>query len=237
MASKKAVCLISGGLDSATTCFIAKNRGYQIYALSFLYGQKHKKEVDCAKKIAEKIDAKEHIFFNIDLSQFKGSSLIDRGKNIPIDQEIQDIGKKIPTTYVPARNTVFLSIALAYAETINADAIFIGVTATDYSGYPDCRPEYIRSYQRMADLATKKAIEGNPVEIKTPILYLSKSEIIRKGIKLGVPYQDTWSCYKGKKEACGRCDSCMLRLKGFMKNNLDDPISYSYYPKWYKKKK
>jgi len=236
MKLKKAVCLLSGGLDSATTCYIAKNKGYQIYALSFLYGQKHKKEVKCAKKIASKVDAFEHVFFEIDLSKFKGSSLTDSKKKIPIDQELDDIGKKIPSTYVPARNTVFLSIALAYAETINADAIFIGVTATDYSGYPDCRPEYIRSYQKMADLATKKAIEGKPVEIITPLLFLSKSEIIRKGLKLGVPYEDTWSCYKGEKEACGRCDSCKLRLKGFMKNNLDDPIKYSSYPKGYKKK-
>ena len=170
------------------------------------------------------------MIFNINLDKFGGSSLVNKKLKPEINRKIDEIGKKIPSTYVPARNTVFLSIALAYAETIDADAIFIGVTATDYSGYPDCRPEYIKAYQKMVNLATKKCIEGNLIQIKTPLLNLSKAEIIKKGKKLGVPFDKTWSCYLGKKLACGRCDSCLLRLKGFKKAGLKDPIKYKDLP-------
>ena len=230
---KRAVCLVSGGLDSCTCCFIAKKQGYEIYALTFNYGQKHGKEIESSKLIAKAVDAKKHIVFNLDLSQFGGSSLVDIKSDIPKNQKLEDIGKEIPSTYVPARNTVFLSIALAYAETVDADTIFIGVTSTDYSGYPDCRPEYIDSFQKMANLATKKGVEGHPIKIKTPLLSLSKKEIIHKGVKLGVPLDKTWSCYKGQEKACGRCDSCLLRLKGFKEAGVKDPVLYESYPSWY----
>ena len=232
--SKKAICLISGGLDSCVTAYIAKSEGYELYALSFKYGQRHDKELSCAKKIASLLNAKEHVVFNLDLERFGGSSLVNKNIDIPKDHKIEDIGKIIPSTYVPARNTVFLSIGLAYAEVINADAIFIGVTATDYSGYPDCRPEYIKSFQEMANLATKRGVEGNSVSIKTPLITLSKSEIIKKGIELNVPFDQTWSCYQGGEKACGRCDSCILRLKGFMEARKRDPLEYEFLPKWYK---
>jgi 7-cyano-7-deazaguanine synthase len=223
---KKAVCLLSGGLDSCVTTYIAKSKGYEVFTLSFNYGQRHKKEIECTKKIAELVKAKKHMIFNIDLNKFGGSSLVNKKLEPEINRKIDEIGKKIPSTYVPARNTVFLSIALAYAETIDADAIFIGVTATDYSGYPDCRPEYIEAFQKIVNLATKKSIEGNSIQIKTPLLLLSKAEIIKKGKKLDVPFDKTWSCYLGKKIACGRCDSCILRLKGFKEAGLKDPIKY-----------
>jgi len=227
---KKAVCLLSGGLDSCVTTYIAKSKGYEVFTLSFNYGQRHKKEIECTKKIAELVKAKKHVIFNIDLNKFGGSSLVNKKLKPEIKHKIDEIGKIIPSTYVPARNTVFLSIALAYAETIDADAIFIGVTATDYSGYPDCRPEYIEAFQKMVNLATKKCIEGNLIQIKTPLLNLSKAEIINKGKKLGVPFDKTWSCYLGKKLACGRCDSCLLRLKGFKEAGLKDPIKYKGLP-------
>lgn len=222
---KKAVCLISGGLDSSVTAYIAKDQGYEIYAITFRYGQRHKKEIDSAKKISRSIDSKDHIIFDLDLSKFGGSSLVDKKKKIE-ENKIKDIGKKIPSTYVPARNTVFLSIALAYAEVVDADAIFIGVTATDYSGYPDCRPKFIDSFQKMANLATKRSIEGKKVQIKTPLINISKSEIIKEGIKLNVPFEKTWSCYRGGKKACGKCDSCKLRLKGFKEAGYKDPLEY-----------
>lgn len=229
---KKAVCLLSGGLDSCTSAFIAKNKGYEIYALSFRYGQRHKKELECAKQIAAAVDTKKHIIFDIDLSKFGGSSLVDKRSDIP-NKDLKDIGTDIPSTYVPARNTVFLSIGLAYAESLDADAIFIGATATDYSGYPDCRPEYIEAYQKMANLATKKGVEGNPIEIIAPLLHMTKSEIIKRGTELKAPFEKTWSCYKGEEKACGKCDSCLLRLKGFKESDLKDPIKYNYLPEWY----
>lgn len=222
---KKAVCLISGGLDSAVTSYIAKDMKYEIYSINFRYGQRHSKEIKSSKEIAKAAGSKKHTIFDIDLSQFGGSSLVDKSKDVE-ENILEKIGKKIPSTYVPARNTIFLSIALAYAEVLKADAIFIGVTATDYSGYPDCRPEYIKSFQKMANLATKRAIEGKEVKIITPLIDLSKSEIIKKGMKLNVPFKKTWSCYKGGKKACGKCDSCKLRLKGFRKAGFEDPIEY-----------
>jgi len=223
---KKAICLISGGLDSSVAAYIAKNKAYDIYALSFNYGQRHEKEVKCAKKIADSLNAKKHIIFEIDLAKFGGSSLVDKKKQIRQVKDIEEIGKKIPSTYVPARNTIFLSIALAYAEIENAQAIYIGATSTDYSGYPDCRPEYFKAYQKLSNIATKKTIEGGTIKIKTPLLDLSKAEIIKEGIKLNVPFQNTWSCYQGGKKACGHCDSCLLRLKGFKEADIVDPIEY-----------
>ena len=231
---QSAVCLISGGLDSCVTAFMAKNEGYNICALSFNYGQRHKKEIECAKDISSAVKAKDHIIFDLDLHRFGKSSLVDTSSDIPESYNLENIGKSIPSTYVPARNTVFLSIALAYAEAIDADAIFIGATAQDYSGYPDCRPEYIKAYQKMADLATKRGVEGKSIRIEAPLLHLTKAEIIKRGLELHVPLEKTWSCYQGGRKACGKCDSCLLRLKGFKESGSCDPIDYKSLPDWYK---
>ncbi|MCK4332295.1 MAG: 7-cyano-7-deazaguanine synthase QueC [Thermoplasmatales archaeon] len=231
--AKKAVCLISGGLDSCVTSFIAKEQGYEIYALSFNYGQLHKKEIDCSNKIAQAVGVENRIILDVDFQKFGKSSLLNTSSDSIQDHNLKDIAREIPSTYVPARNTVFLSMALAYAESTDADAIFIGVNAVDYSGYPDCRPEYIQAYQKMADLATKKGIEGRSIKIEAPLLQLTKSEIIKTGLKLNAPLADTWSCYRGEELACGRCDSCVLRLKGFKDAGVEDPIQYEHYPDWY----
>jgi len=224
--TKRAVCLISGGIDSCVTAHLAKKDGYDIYALTFNYGQRHKKETECTKKIASSLNAKKHVLLDIDLAKFGGSSLTDNSKSIERNHTLDEIGKTIPSTYVPGRNTVFLSIALAYAESIDADAIYIGVTSTDYSGYPDCRPEYIEAFQKMANLANKRGVEGKPIKIFAPLLHMTKAQIIKEGMKLEIPFEKTWSCYLGEKKACGRCDSCLLRLKGFKEAGVKDPIEY-----------
>ena len=216
----KAVCLISGGMDSAVAAAIAKKEGYEIYALSFNYGQRNRKELHAAKEIAKWLGAK-HKIIEANLRQIGGSALTD-------DIEVPEHGEGIPITYVPARNTIFLSFALAYAEVIDADAIFIGVNAVDYSGYPDCRPEYIEAFQKMANLATKRGVEGRPIKIVAPLLYMSKAEIVKKGMELGVPFEKTWSCYREGEKACGRCDSCRLRLKAFKEAGYEDPLEYEY---------
>jgi 7-cyano-7-deazaguanine synthase len=227
MTKKKAVCLVSGGLDSAVTAFIAKKQGYDIYALSFRYGQRHTKELSCAKKISKAIGAENHIILTVDLEKIGRSSLLKSSSQKIENHMVEDIGKTIPSTYVPARNTIFLSFALAYAETINADAIFLGINAIDYSAYPDCRPAYIKMFQKLSNLATQQAIEGKTIHIKTPLLYLTKAEIIKRGKQLNVPFSDTWSCYRGNLKACGRCDSCLLRLKGFKEAKVKDPLLYA----------
>jgi 7-cyano-7-deazaguanine synthase len=228
--TKKAVCLISGGLDSAVTAFIAKKKGYELYALSFRYGQRHTKELSYAKNIAKAVGVKDHIILNINLQKFGGSSLFSASSRPIKNHALNDIGKTIPSTYVPGRNTVFLSLALAYAEAIGAAAIFIGVNAVDYSAYPDCRPNYIRAYQHLANLATKHGVEGKTIRINAPLLYLTKAEIIKMGAKLNVPFTETWSCYRGDVKACGHCDSCLLRLKGFQEAKIKDPIPYKTFP-------
>jgi len=226
---QKAVILLSGGLDSATCLAISKQNGFEPYALSFRYGQRHEFEIDSAGSIAKSLGAKEHVISNIDLRAFGGSALTD-DIDVPKDRDEAFFSKDIPITYVPARNTIFLSFSLAYAEVLNANDIFIGVNALDYSGYPDCRPEYISSFQNMANLATKSAIEGQShIQIHTPLINLTKAEIIRLGIEMGVDYSLTHSCYDPKEDgtACSHCDACKLRLKGFEEAGLTDPLTYS----------
>jgi len=222
---RKAVVLLSGGLDSSTTLALAKSQGYEIHALIFDYGQRHKKEVESARKIAEFFGVRCRIM-RIDLKQFGGSALTDRRIRVPERRPLTSFSKEIPPTYVPARNTIFLGFALAWTEVIGAEAIFIGANAIDYSGYPDCRPEFYQAFQKVAELGTKRGVEGGKIQIKYPLITLSKAEIIRKGKELGVPFHLTWSCYKGEKKACGKCDSCILRLKGFKEAGLDEPLEY-----------
>jgi len=221
--NNNAVILLSGGLDSATTLAIAVNEGHDCYALSFDYGQRHHAELAAARRVAGQYPLKEYKVLQLDLTQIGGSALTDSHIAVPME-----FTEGIPVTYVPARNTIFLSCALAWAEVVNATHIYIGVNAVDYSGYPDCRPEYIRAFQQMARLATKAGVEGNPVEIHTPLIQLSKSEIIKTGYDLAVDYALTVSCYQADNEgrACGRCDSCRFRAEGFASAGIDDPTIY-----------
>jgi 7-cyano-7-deazaguanine synthase len=224
---KQAIILLSGGLDSATTLAIAQSEGFECYALSFSYGQRHNAELQAATNIAALSNVIEHKIFDIDLSTFKGSALTDCEIQVP-QGEVSTESKEIPVTYVPARNTVFLSIALAWAEVLKINDMFIGVNAVDYSGYPDCRPEYIQAYQVMANLATKSGVEGNMLKIHTPLISLSKAEIITLGNQHNVDYSKTVSCYLAdeKGRACGRCDSCNFRKQGFKEAGLNDPTPY-----------
>jgi 7-cyano-7-deazaguanine synthase len=225
---KKAIVLSSGGIDSTTAMAMAKSEGYEIYSLSFFYGQRHSLELEAAQKVAVFLGAKKHLVVNIDLRVFGGSALTD-DIEVPKGRDESDRQRSIPVTYVPARNTIFLSYALAWAEILGVSDIFIGVTAVDYSGYPDCRPEYIAAFENMANLATKTGVEGKTrVKIKTPLIAMSKADIIRRGSELGVDYGITHSCYdpspNGK--ACGQCDSCLLRKKGFGEAGISDPTIY-----------
>jgi len=221
--SKKAVVLLSGGLDSATVLAYATSEGYDCYCLSFDYGQRHAAELNAARNVAAAFKAREHRVIQLDLGQLGGSALTDYAIDVPTEA-----AEGIPVTYVPARNTVFLSYALAWAEVLACQDIFIGVNAVDYSGYPDCRPEYIQAYETMANLATKAGVEGKPIHIHTPLIQLSKADIIRQGISLGVDYALTVSCYQAdvKGRACGVCDSCRLRKQGFEQAGIPDPTRY-----------
>ena len=224
--SNKAVILLSGGLDSTTCLAIAKNQGFDLNALTLNYGQRHDFELKSAQKIVDHFKIKNHSVVNINLAQFGGSALTDE-IDVPKDRSEFEM-TDIPITYVPARNTVFLSLALAWAETINAFNIFIGVNVLDYSGYPDCRPEYIAAFEKTANLATKAGVSGERFKIHTPLINMKKSEIILNGLKLGVDYSLTSSCYDPLKNGtpCGHCDACILRLKGFQEANTIDPLSY-----------
>jgi 7-cyano-7-deazaguanine synthase len=221
---KRAVLLLSGGLDSYTAGAIVRADGYELYALSIRYGQTHVREIEAARRVAKALGATRHLELEVPLSAFGGSALVGDGA-IPKDRSIETA--EIPPTYVPARNTVFLSLALAWAEVANAEAIVIGVNALDYSGYPDCRPEYLRAFERLAALATKAGVEGRPLRILAPLLTMSKADIVRRGLSLGLDYGLTHSCYDPRPDGspCGRCDSCVLRAKGFSEAGAIDPVT------------
>ena len=225
---KKAVVLLSGGIDSTTCLALAKDQGYEVYALSINYGQKHRIELHKAQAIAEFFQVKQHIIINVDLRRF-GASALTTSQEVPKGRSLKEIGQKIPTTYVPARNTIFLSLALAWTEALGSEDIFMGANALDYSGYPDCRPEYLRAFENMANLATKAGIEGKArYRIHAPFMELTKGEIIRQGLSLGVDYSLTHSCYDPSPGGmpCGSCDSCILRRKGFTEIGAHDPLEY-----------
>lgn len=222
---KKAVILVSGGLDSATCLAMAKSQGFECYALSFDYGQRHRIELEAAQQIAEQVGVKAHQIIRCNLNELGGSALTDTQISVPQDALHSS---KIPVTYVPARNTIFLSFALAFAEVVGAYTIFIGANAIDYSNYPDCRPDYIEAFQHLANLATKAGVEGHSFHIQAPLLHLNKAEIIQLGTQLGLDYSQSISCYAANPEgkACGHCDSCLLRAKGFKEAGLPDPTHY-----------
>jgi 7-cyano-7-deazaguanine synthase len=225
---RKAVVLLSGGLDSTTTLAIAKAEGFEPYALTFRYGQRHASEVEAARRVARALGAADHRIAEIDLRLFGGSALTD-DIAVPKGRSLEEMGAEIPVTYVPARNTIFLSFALAWAEVLGTGDIFLGVNALDYSGYADCRPEFVEAFERLANLATKAGVEGaTRVKIHTPLIALTKAEIVARGLELGVDYGMTTSCYDPSPSgaACGACDACLLRLKGFAENGIPDPAQY-----------
>ncbi len=224
---KRAVCLLSGGLDSATCLAIAREQGYECYCLSFDYGQRHRIELESARRLATSLCASEHRVAKIDLRVFGGSALTSN-IDVPKERAEEEMSRSIPVTYVPARNTIFLSFALAYAEVVGASDIFIGVNAIDYSGYPDCRPEFIHAFETMANLATRAGVEGaTKIAIRTPLIAMTKPDIVRKAVQLGVDLRSTHSCYDpgAKGEPCGQCDSCILRRKGFDEAGVEDPAA------------
>ena len=227
-ANPNAVVLLSGGLDSTITLAIAKQQGFACHALTMAYGQRHAVEIEAAREIARRLGTARHIVMPIELRQFGGSALTS-DTPVPKDRPLDEMSHGIPFTYVPARNTIFLSFALAWAETLGAGDLFLGVNALDYSGYPDCRPEYIAAFETLANLATKAGVEGGTFKIHTPLIHMTKAQIVRRGIELGVDFALTTSCYDPTPAglACGRCDACLLRLKGFAENGISDPRAYA----------
>ena len=223
----KAVVLLSGGLDSSTVLYQAKADNCECYALSFDYQQRHRRELDAAATIAKSAVVREHRVVSFDLRAWGGSALTDTQLDLPKSRDLEQMAENIPITYVPARNTIFLSFGLAYAEALGAQYVYIGVNALDYSGYPDCRPDYIQAMQKVFRLGTKQGREGEEIQIVTPLIELKKTEIIQLGNKLGVPWEKTWSCYAGGELACGVCDSCRLRLAAFEELGLSDPLGYA----------
>lgn len=227
--SKKAVIVLSGGLDSTTCMGLAQEAGYELYPITFQYGQRHEREVEQARKIAHHYGVNDHRIADISfLNQIGGSALTDDALEVRTDDAKDDI----PATYVPARNMIFLSLASAYAEVVGAETVYIGVSAVDYSGYPDCRPEFIDSMAETVNLATKAGVSGEKINIKAPLIQLTKKETVEEGLRLNVPYSLTTSCYLGREEACGECDSCQLRIKGFKEAGAEDPIAYSLDVEW-----
>jgi len=224
--TEKAVVLLSGGLDSSTVLYQAQADGCNCYALSFDYQQRHQRELDAAKEIAQAAAVKQHQIVSFDLGLWGGSALTDQQLDIPRDRAPSEMTSDIPVTYVPARNTIFLSFALAYAEALSAEKVYVGVNALDYSGYPDCRPDYINAMRDVFRLGTKQGREGHPIDIVTPLIDLKKTQIIQLGNQLQVPWEKTWSCYQGGELACGVCDACKLRLNAFAELGLRDPLAY-----------
>ena len=222
----EAIVLLSGGLDSTTALAMAKEKGYEIIALTFDYGQKHRRELDSAKKIAKHFKVKEHVVIPLDLGKLLQSSLTQKSIAIPEGRSEDEMASGIPSTYVPARNIVFLSIASSIAESRGAESVFIAVNAVDFSGYPDCTPEFIAAFQKAVDVGTKAGRTGKGIRIETPLIDLSKAQIVREAFRLKVPLELTWSCYKGGRRACGKCDSCQLRLRGFAEAGFKDPLEY-----------
>jgi 7-cyano-7-deazaguanine synthase len=222
----RAVCLLSGGLDSCVAAAVARSRGYDLHALSLDYGQRHARELQAAKDVARALGAREHKVVRVDLAALGGSALTDRAVAVPVGRSEAAMAEGIPVTYVPARNTVFLAIAMGWAEALDADAVYYGAHALDYSGYPDCRPEFVQAFQALADVATKRGVQGQPIRVEAPLLHKTKADIVRLGQELGAPLAKTWSCYLGGSKQCGRCDSCQLRRKGFREAGLDDPLPY-----------
>jgi 7-cyano-7-deazaguanine synthase len=227
MTLPKAVVLLSGGMDSSTAAAIAQREGFEVHALSVRYGQRHAIELDAAFRVAQRLGIRDHVVIDLDLRAFGGSALTAE-QPVPKDTPMAEIGTRIPATYVPARNTIFLSLALAWAETLGAHDIYLGANALDYSGYPDCRPEYLEAFGRMADLATRASVEGARLTIHTPLLRLTKAQIVARGMELGLDYGITSTCYDPAPDgaACGRCEACRLRLKGFEEAGLPDPARY-----------
>ena len=214
-------------MDSAAALAIAKSEGFNVLALTFDYGQRHRRELDAARRVAKHFGVRDHRIVKLDLPAIGGPALTDRMIKVPSQRSLEEIGQGIPPTYVPARNTILLSYALGLAEQSGAKAIVIAATAIDYSGYPDCRPEFYKAFQEVARLGTKRGVEGDVIEIRTPLIAMSKADIVRKGEGLGVPWKLTWSCYQGGEKACGVCDSCQLRLKGFREAGVKDPLPYA----------
>ena len=231
MIRPKAVVLLSGGMDSTTAAAIAQRDGFEVHALSVRYGQRHAVELDAAMRVAERLGIRQHVVIDLDLRAFGGSALT-ADQPVPKDTPLADIGTRIPATYVPARNTIFLSLALAWAETLGARDIYLGANALDYSGYPDCRPEYLQAFARLADLATRAGVEGARFTIHSPLLHLSKAQIVARGLELGLDYGLTSTCYDPASDgaACGRCEACLLRLKGFEEAGVTDPARYQTAP-------
>lgn len=217
----RAVLLLSGGLDSTTVAAMLKSEHIEFSALTVDYGQRHSRELKSARQVASHFGAKEHIVMSLDMTKIGGSALTDSGIQVP-----DSGGNGIPVTYVPARNTIFLSLALAFAEAREADSVYIGANAVDYSGYPDCRPEFIDAFNRLVEVAVKRTVEGRPLRVVAPLMRMSKAEIIRMGTEMQAPYELSWSCYRGGSRACGRCDSCSIRLRGFEEAGIRDPLEY-----------
>lgn len=222
----KAVVLLSGGLDSTTVLAYALSQGYEVTALSVRYGQRHSRELDSARAVAKHYGIKNHVVLDLDLSYLRNSALVSKDVDVPMRDSAEGIGSEIPVTYVPARNILMLSLAAGLCETEGGEAIFIGANAVDYSGYPDCRPEFFHAFEEVLRVGTKAGVEGRLIRIETPILRMSKADIVRLAKKLGAPLELTWSCYNGKEKACGRCESCLLRLKGFEEAGETDPVPY-----------
>ncbi len=227
----RAVVLLSGGMDSATALAVAAADGCDVIALTIDYGQRHRREVEAARKVARHYRVKDHRVVSLDLTEIGGSALTDRRIPVPEQRRLEEIGQGIPATYVPARNTIFLSYALGLAEAAGAKAIYIAANSLDSSGYPDCRPEFFDAFREVARLGTKRGVEGDAIEIRTPLIAMTKADIVRKGQELRVPWELTWSCYRGGESACGVCDSCQLRLKGFREAGVKDPLPYARKPR------